>query len=51
LFVRRLWHDLYGQEPLEEPRGLLDPEFRGLGTSELLAMVPRSSESHLPRAS
>lgn len=38
-------------EPLEAPHGLLDldPEFRPLGADELLAMVPRDSESVLRR--
>lgn len=50
-FLRRLWHDLYGDEPLEAPRGLFDPdlEFRQLDTNELLAMVSRTSESVLRR--
>jgi len=40
-----------GRQPLEAPHGLLDPdpEFRALGTDELLAMVPRNSESVLRR--
>jgi hypothetical protein len=48
-FLRRLWHDLYGNEPLEAPRGLFDPdlEFRELGTDELVAMVSRPGESVL----
>lgn len=51
MFLRRLWHDLYGDEPLEAPRGLFDPdlEFRELGTDELVAMVARRSESVLRR--
>jgi hypothetical protein len=46
-FLRRLWHDLYG----DEPRGLLDLdlEFQELSTNELLAMVPHTSESVLRR--
>jgi hypothetical protein len=50
-FLRRLWHDLYGDEPLEAPPGLFGPdmEFRDLGTDELVAMVSRASESVLRR--
>jgi hypothetical protein len=50
-FLRRRWLDLYGDEPLEAPRGLFDPdlEFRELDTDKLLAMVPRTSESVLRR--
>jgi hypothetical protein len=50
-FLGRLWRDLYGDEPPGPPRGLFDPdpEFRGLETSELLAMVPRTGESVLRR--
>lgn len=50
-FLRRLWHDLYGDEPLEAPRGLFDPdpEFQALHTTELLVMVRRASESVLRR--
>ena len=50
-FLRRLWHELYGDEPLEAPPGLFDPdlEFRELDTRELVAMVPRTSESVLRR--
>ena len=48
-FLRRLWHDLYGDEPLKAPPGLFDPdlEFRELGTDELVAMVSRPGESVL----
>jgi hypothetical protein len=40
-FLHRLWHELYGDEPVEAPRGLFDPdlEFRELDTGELVAMV------------
>jgi hypothetical protein len=50
-FLRRLWHDLYGDESPGQPRGLLDPdlEFRELSTGELLAMVPHTSQSVLRR--
>jgi len=50
-FLRRLWHELYGDEPLEAPRGLFDPdrELRELDSTELLAMVPRRTESVLLR--
>ena len=50
-FLRRLWRDLYGDEPPGAPRPLLspDPEFQELGTGELLAMVPRAAESVLRR--
>jgi hypothetical protein len=49
--LRRLWHDLYSDEPLEAPRGLFDPdlEFRELGTDELVAMMPRPGGSVLLR--
>jgi hypothetical protein len=45
-FLRRLWHDLYGGEPLQAPRGLFDPdlEFRELDTGELVAMVSSAGE-------
>ena len=41
-FLRRLWRDLYGDEPPAAPDGLLapDPQFRELDTSELLDLVP-----------
>jgi hypothetical protein len=50
-FLRRLWHDLYGDEPLQAPRGLFDPDpqFRDLDTTELLAMVARPGQSVLRR--
>jgi hypothetical protein len=50
-FLRRLWHDLYGDEPPGPPRGLLDPDpqFGELSTGELLAVVPRTSQSVLRR--
>jgi len=50
-FLRRLWRDLYGDEPLEAPRGLFDPdlELRELDTTKLLAMASRSGESVLRR--
>lgn len=50
-FLRRLWRDLYGDEPPGTPRGLLapDPEFGELGTGELVAMVARAGESVLRR--
>lgn len=50
-FLRRLWRDLYGDEPPGAPRPLLSPdlEFRELGTGELLATVPRAAESVLRR--
>jgi hypothetical protein len=52
VFLRRLWHDLYGDEPLEAPRSLFDQdlEFRELGTDELVAMVPRPGVRSPPRA-
>lgn len=50
-FLRRLWHELYGDEPLQVPHGLSDPdqEFGERDTKELLAMVPCRSESVLRR--
>jgi len=50
-FLRRLWRDLYGDEPHGVPGALLDAdsEFRDRGTGELLAMVPRTEESVLRR--
>jgi hypothetical protein len=50
-FLRRLWRDLYGEEPPVAARGLFapDPELRKLGTSELLAMVPSGRVSVLRR--
>jgi hypothetical protein len=50
-FLRRLWYDLYGDEPVQAPRSLFDPDlqFRELDTRELLAMVSRSGESVLRR--
>jgi hypothetical protein len=47
--LRRLWRDLYGDEPPEALRGLLapDPEFRDLSTDRLLAMASGTSESVL----
>lgn len=49
-FLLWLWHELYGDEPLRAP-GLFHPdlEFRELDTRELVAMVPRTSESVLRR--
>lgn len=48
-FLRRLWHDLYGDEPLNAPRALFDPdpEFPALSTTDLLAIVPRPGASVL----
>jgi len=49
-FLRRLWRDLYGDEPPSAPQALApDLEFRELVTGELLAMVPRVGESVLRR--
>jgi hypothetical protein len=50
-FLRRLWRDLYGDEPPAAPDGLLapDPQFRELATSELLVMVPSAGVSVLRR--
>ena len=45
------WRDLYGDEPPGAPTRLLDadPEFRGLDTGKLTAMVPSARESVLRR--
>lgn len=50
-FLRRLWRDLYGDEPPAVPGGLLapDPELRELGTGELLAMAGSARVSVLRR--
>jgi hypothetical protein len=50
-FARRLWRDLYGNEPHGAPGALLDAdsELRDRGTGELLAMVARTDQSVLRR--
>ena len=50
-FLRRLWHDLYDDEPTDVPRGLLDPDpgFRELDTRALVAVMSRRGESVLRR--
>ena len=50
-FLRRLWRDLYGEEPPAAADGLFapDPEFRELCTGELLAMVLSARASVLRR--
>jgi hypothetical protein len=47
----RLWYGLYGNGPLEAPRGPFEPdlEFPELGTSEPLAIVSVTGESVLRR--
>jgi hypothetical protein len=50
-FLRRLWRDLYGDEPPGMGDGLFapDPELRELDTGELLAMVSSARVSVLRR--
>jgi hypothetical protein len=50
-FLRRLWRDLYGEEPPAAAGGLLAPdlELRELAAGELLAMVPSGRVSVLRR--
>ena len=50
-FLRRLWRELYGDEPPAAPDGLFAPdlELRELDTSELLVMVPSARVSVLRR--
>jgi hypothetical protein len=50
-FLRRLWRDLYGDEPHGAPGALLDAdsELRDRPTGESLAVVRRAGESVLRR--